>query len=632
MTRENDILYPRNSRLKFDGGKNSKFERALIQDNESPDCLNVVFDDGSVETRGGTDKLNSNSVGSFSCDGLYTRHDFDNENQTMIAWFGGTAYTWDVSTFATIGSAQSIYTAAERVYAAEYENYIFFGNGSSTPYKYNGSFTRHGVPVPTSTLTVATASTGTALTGEYRYAYTNVNSNLVESDLSPLSTTFTASSENAALSGIPTAPVSHGVNNIYLYRTLKSGTTFYRLDTVTNGTTTYEDNTLDADLGQEAPTDNGVPPNYSAILYHASRLFVIDPANATVNYSDIGNPYVFGALSFLRVGDNTFDVPISMHVYDNSIIVNCRMNPWIIYMASTDPTEWRVLRVRGAYGSRSPFSAFNYENKVMYAAVQNDKMVGFAAIEGQTVTPSASLLTTTAVGSYMQSDKIEPDIFEIQESNLKDITSIVYQNKAYIGVTYEAGNTSNNRVYVFDFSLGDLSGKNSTSWTPWTGLNARDFTILDGNLYYGTSEETGFVYQMNTLTYNDDGSAINSYMWTKEYSGNPGEENITKDFRFANLFYEKSGDYFMDFTYRVDSDKGQGNNQQIDLDPGGSLWGSMRWGSDLWGGGSDEEEARYYLGPSIGKRIQFKFSNQNTVNQKFKILGMNFMYNKKGIR
>ena len=193
------------------------------------------------------------------------------------------------------------------------------------------------------------------------------------------------------------------MNQRYIYRTTSSGTTFFRLTELSdNTTTTYEDAVADADLGAEAPTDQGEPPTYTDIIYHQARLFVIDRANNLVKYSEIGNPYVFKATSFLRVGDSTFDTPIGFDIYDNSLVVTCRMNPWLVYMPDTTPSNWSVLRVRGAFGSRSPFSSFKFQNKVMYAAVQEDKFVGFAAIEGQTVTPSASLLTTTAVGSLLQ--------------------------------------------------------------------------------------------------------------------------------------------------------------------------------------------------------------------------------------
>ena len=624
--------YPNRGRISFGGGLNNKYEKALIQDDESPNCMNVIVDDGAVETRGGTEKITTTSVGSFVCDGLYTRHDYVASSETMVAWFGGTLFDFQTNTFVTVPSAQSIYTAGERVYSDEYENYRFFGNGYSTPYKYNGDFTRHGVPAPTSTLSVATAATGSALTGEYIYGYTNVNSNIVESDISPLTTTFTASSENIAITGIPTAPASHGINNINLYRTVSSGSTMLRLTTIPNGTTSYNDAISDGALGVEAPEDQGEPPDYSDILYHQARLFVIDPDDNLIKYSEIGNPYVFKALNFLRVGDNTFDVPISLSRYDNSIIVNCRINPWMIYMPSTDPADWVVLTTRAPYGTRSPFASFLYENKLMYAAVENDKFVGYAALQGQTITPSASILTSSAVGSELQSDRVEPDMFDLQESNIKNFSSIVFQNKAYMTVTKGAGENANNRIYVFDFSLGLLKNQNPFSWIPWDGINVNDFTIFNGNLYGGSSLEDGFVYQLNTSTYNDNGNPINSYFWTKEYSGLPGDENITKDWRHTQLFFELSGDYFMNFFYRVDSDAGEGNFQQIDLNPGGSLWGSMRFGIDDWNAGSDDAERRIYLSPARGKRIQFKFTNRNTADQKFKVIGLNYVYNTKGLR
>lgn len=628
-------MYPRSGRINLDGGLNNKYARSEIQDNESPDCANVIFGDGTVETRGGTSKLNTGTVGTFVCDGLYTRHD-NSGSQTMVAWFGGTLYDYQSPSFVTIGSAQSIYTAGERVHAAEYENYIFFGNGNNTPYKYGGdgdTFTRHGIPAPTSTMSVATASTGSALTGDYQYKVTYVNSNLVESDVGPVTATFTASSENALITSIPVAPQSFGVNQRYLYRTVSSGTAFLRLATIAdNTTTTYEDAISDANLGAAAPTDQGEPPNYSAIIYHQARLFVIDPSLNLVKYSEIGNPYVFKSTSFLRIGDNTADIPIGLAIYDNSLVVFCERHPWIVYMPTTSDSDWSIQRIRAPYGSKSPFGAFQYDNKLMYPAVQNDKFVGFAAIEGQTISPSASLLTSTALGAYLKSDVVEPDMFLVQEAYLGNITSMVYQNKAYITVTYGNGNTTNNRMYVFDFSLGRLERKQKFSWVPWTGLSANDYTILDGTLYYGTSTATGYVYQMNTGTYNDDGAGIDSYYWTKEFSGEKSEIEWTKDFRYLELFYELPGDYFMDFFYRVDSDSGSGNKKQIDLNPGGSLWGTAVLGADLWGGGSDETEERQYVAPIRGKRIQFKFSNQAVANQKFKVIGMRFEYNLKGER
>ncbi len=125
---------------------------------------------------------------------------------------------------------------------------------------------------------------------------------------------------------------------------------------------------------------------------------------------------------------------------------------------------------------------------------------------------------------------------------------------------------------------------------------------------------------------------FSSYLSTKEFSGFDDEVNYNKDFRYANILVEKLGDYNMNLTYKTDSDSGSGTSVQVNLNPGGSLWGTMTWGTDLWGGGVTQEDKRVYLGTLRGKRIQFKFSNQNAVNQRFKVHGLNFAYNIKGYR
>ena len=156
------------------------------------------------------------------------------------------------------------------------------------------------------------------------------------------------------------------------------------------------------------------------------------------------------------------------------------------------------------------------------------------------------------------------------------------------------------------------------------------FTVFNGKLYYGCADDVGFVYEMNkegAANANDSGVAINSYIYSKEYVGAAGEERITKDFRWCNLFYETLGDFNMQFGWKVDGDTGVGNTKDINLDPGGSLWGTMVWGIDYWGGGVADVEAKAYLERVRGRRIQFYFNNKNTVGSRFKIIGLDYRYN-----
>ena len=629
-------LYPGNNKLFFDGGLNNKFERSIIQDNESPSCLNVEFDAGSVGTRQGAVKLNSASVGSFVGDGLYTRRD-NTGAETMVAFWNGTMYQLVSTAFTGIASGISIFTAGVRVGAVQDENYLFVCNGYSIPYKWNGTeLTRHGIYPPTATSTVNSQATG-ILSGDYRYKIVNVNSNLVESDVGPVTSTFTAASATLRVT-LQTFAASYGVAARRVYRTEASGTTFKRVATISdNSTTTYDDNIADSSLGANAPTDNAVPSKWSVAVYHANRLFIVDPANNQyVWYSELGNPYTFKTTNFIRVGDNTSDLIKSLAVYNNALLIVCEKSIHIVYMQSTDPTEWTPpQRLFTAYGSRSPYGVINYLDKIMVPAVDPaGKFSGFIAIKGSAVEGQANLLTFSAVSNELKSNPIEPDVFLINETYIGNISAFNYKNKIYFTVPYGQSQTTNNRVYVYDFSGNRIDNRIEENWVPWDGLNGSQMTTYSGKLYMQSAIANGFVYQIgDTGVYADDGSAINSYYWTKEYAGDKSEEHLTKDFRYANFLVDNAGSYSMNISYRVDSDSDSGGNiVQVPLTTTASLWGSMIWGVSLWGGGVDQTDKRIYLGTARGKRIQFKFSNQAVANQRFKVHWGTFTYIVKGYR
>ena len=122
-------VFPPNGKVLLDGGLNTKFEQSIIDDSESPDHMNVVFDAGSVGTRNGFITVNTASVGSYVCDGIYTRK-ASNNAETMVAFFNGTGFTLDGTSLVTIGSAQSVFTAGFRVGAAQMEEHLFVENSS----------------------------------------------------------------------------------------------------------------------------------------------------------------------------------------------------------------------------------------------------------------------------------------------------------------------------------------------------------------------------------------------------------------------------------------------------------------------------------------------------------------------
>lgn len=629
-----NVIFPSKGRIGLDGGINTKIDKQLLLDNESPNCQNVIFGNGSVETRGGTTQLNTAAVGSFVCDGLYTKRSSDN-TETMVGWWDGTLYTLDTTSFNSVTSAKCIFTAGVRVHAAEYEDYMFFTNGTTTPYKYKDSeFTRMSVPAPDSGPVAASGGSAADLSGVYSYKLTFVNSNLVESDVSPVGNTITINNEVIDLTSLAVAPASFGIESRRLYRTDDSGSTYKRIATISdNTTTTYIDEITSAAAGVDAPTDQGeIAGTATAILYHQGRIFYIDSSDNLVKYSEIGNPYVYKATSFLRIGDTSGDVPQTLGIHDNSIVVGCKRSTWVIYMPDTTASNWIQLRIKTAYGSKSPFGMFNYMNRLMMPAMENDNFVGFASISGQTIEPTATLMTISATGSDLQSNVIEPDMFKVIESVVGRISATVFQNKAYITLTYNEG-TTNNRIYVFDFSIANLGKKQKFSWAPWTGLNAEQMTVYENVLYYADANATGLVYSMNDETYNDNGTAIDSFYWSKDFGGRPGDENFVKDWRWAHVLYEQVGDWDFQMRFVIDSTGGVGDSTTLDADPGASIWGTMRWGEDVWSPGGEETEKKVSLGGlSPAKRIQFQWNNMNTANQYFKVIGLNLDYNIRGRR
>ena len=568
----------------------------------------------------------------------------------MCVFFGGLMYLaiWHDVSHDPIGA--ECFVAGARIGSEQAENYIFFGNGQTIPYKYNGAFTRHGVYPPTQTATVASNGTGfISGSGVYQYGYTYVNTNLVESNLSPISATFTISTTSGqnTVSNIATAPVSFGANTGYLYRTKAGQTTpFYRVATFTNGVTSVVDNVSDASLTVQSPTDNGVPPNYTCIVYAQQILFCNDNNNpGFIRYTNAGNPYTFPSQNFLKVGDNTSDLVRGLYYWNQSLIIFCERSIWFLYLTDATPGDWvGPFRSQSSYGSKSPYGLVTYNNKVLFPAMYNQQFVGFGALSGNVLDTNKTVLTVSAAGSDLKTDHMEPDMEQVQSAFVSNISATVFKKKAWIAVTFGASSSTNNRVYQADFSSSTINPDQELAWAPFTfagtGPNPAQFTVYQGGLYFGSADATGFVYQCESTNYDDDGAAINSYFWTKEFVGqdDPGgsDTNMFKNFRYANVLMDTAGVYNMNFAYRVDSDKSStGQVQTISLDPGGTVWGSsqpMVWGSSLWGGGTNQIEPRLFLANARGKRIQFQFSNQNVADQKFGVHGLNFFYTQVGFR
>ena len=621
----------------FDGGLNSKYEPQIIGDNEAQSCANVVFDDlGGCATRQGFSQLNTALVNSNACDGLFTAN-WNNRNQSMLAWFGTDMMVLSGTTFVTIPSAQGNYATGAGKCTDMYQDVLFIGDGS-TPYKYDeGVYTRHGVEVPSFPADGADRTAAGNLAGNYHYQLSYVNTQVVEGNISTGTATLvaTAGGEQIIVTGIAVPQQSFGVNAKYLYRTIESSGisgTYYFVASLAASITTYTDNIASSALGVAAPTDAGKPPNYNYIKTFQERVFTNDSQNPMyLWYSNIGDPFTFASTNFIKIADGDGEKITGLGIQGNSLVVFKENSVWLIYMPSTDDTGWIRIRSNAKYGFASHKSIVEYEKQLMYMGQQNRLVTGFYALVGTDTEPDATSLRSSAMYGDSKADRIEPDIKLLQDANKEYSSSIAFDNKLWFSVTYGATNTVNNRVYQFDFVRRDTSRKVG-SWVPFTGMSFNDFAVYGGELYAGGSDSTGFVYKLQDGTYSDNGVAIDSFYETKELDGGKNHRHFDKDFRQANFTVETLGDWNMRIHRRVDSEKGSGDAIDVNLDAGGTNWGAGVWGVDTWGGGKDREDIKMELGQSQGTRIAFKFTNLNTVGSAFKVVRGNVYYNRRGLR
>lgn len=617
----------------FDGGLNNKYQPGIIDDIDSPDCLNVVFDErGACGTREGYTQVNTAAVGSFIGDGLFTAR-FNDGSETMLAWWNGSMYDLQSTSFVTVGSAQSVFTAGQKVYSDTYQNLIFFGNGGSTPYKYNGTeFTRHGIPAATATVSAVSNDTG-VVTGTVFYKVTYVNSYLVEGDVSSNTASLSVGSATVRLTDLPTAPQSHGVNQRYIYRSSTVSGTYLRVGTISdNTTTTFDDDVSDDDLGVAAPTDQGEPPDWKYIIKHKERLFLVDPDNPMyLWYTPIGNPFKVEAEDFLKIGDGDGERITGLAVHADGIVVGKENSVWFVFMPDTTPGNWQIIKTNSAHGMASHKAAQSVDGRLLFLGKQYAKPTGWFALAGVRVEDDRTDLDAGSINAKSKSDKIEPDVFTFAQSDLEKSASILYDNKAWFSVP-GSGETENSKVYQYDFQRRDKDRRQG-SWVPFDGIYAADFTIFGGKLYFQDSQAVGLVHQLENGTFSDNGSAIDSYAWFKEFHGHKQDKKFHKDFRYLEFLLSTLGNYNINITFKTDSDKGSGNTKVVNTNPGGGLWGTMTWGVDSWGGGLDRQYYKIYLSGARGRRLQFKIDNNNTVNQGFKIHPESgFVYNRRGLR
>lgn len=613
---------------RLDGGLNKKDGPSKIDITESPECLNVEYGDrGSVGTREGTSYFNTQTIGSAAGDGSVVY------KQTMVVFAGGSLHRVSGTTAVTVPAASGAFTSGRRVAYQAYQDILFCSDGVNGPYRYEGGtdFYNMGIAEPVAVTATSDTSGGGGIAADtYYYAVTYINSHAVEGAIGSASAGVTlAASASVDVSSIPVGSGLEGVAERNLYRaTSASGPWLFVQNIADNVTTSVSDNVGVGAEGGEPPDDATSPKPFNAIREHQNRLWMPDSDNETLlRYTEFDNPFVSKNLNFLLLskGDGSDIKAIGVQnnlvtaFKDNSIFVINIPDP-------SDDTTFQTIKSPANAGIVGPRAFVEEENGIIFMAKRSGHIIGVGYISGVGLidTQDQFLVSRTI------SKKIEPDILAYPGSLWDDVAMVSFKNRIYMGVPASTSSTRIDGVLQFDINrLVYDQNTDPGSWSPWSGVvGVNDWVVFGNELYGVSSASDGYILKFNNGTYTDaDGSAIDSYWYSKEIGGEPGIESWVKDFRFVVTWLELLGSYNMDLVTRVDGDQGSGTTYQIDITPGGSLWnnaagsivGGLVWNNGNWGPGLTRKEVQTPVGPSLGKRLQIGFSNQNTAGQGFKV-------------
>lgn len=481
-----------------------------------------------------------------------------------------------------------------------------------------------GIPTaPTGVSANATAPSQGIVTGNtvyYKVAF--VNSAVVTGGPGSASVAITpTTTANINVSGIPLGSGLFGVTSRKIYRSTSLAGTYGLVKTLSDNTaSTFTDTVPIGSEGSAAVTDGTAPTPWTAVREHKERVFFDDSTNKSLlRFTNYQNPYISAAANFFSTENNKGEDIGAIGVQDDFLSVFYKKSKIWIYDLVDPSTEssWTRALSPANLGIVGPRALAEIPDGIVFMGMQNGKLSGFHLLSGVNVNQIADhSLRSEDIGG-----KINPTLELMPASLLSKVAMTSYKNKLYIAVPQSTASTTIDGMLYFDILR--LTGQNESpgSWAPWTGIKVQDFLIHEGTLYGGSSQGDGRVVQFNSGAYVDaDGSAINSYWWSKELGGEGDLQYWTKDGRWTDIFHALVGSYNMKYRFRKDGDVGNGSQYSVNLTQGGAIYGSFNWGDgSLYGSGNQSKQTRVYIGPTLGKRFQHGFTNENTVNQYFKV-------------
>lgn len=516
-------------RIRNFAGINTALNPVQIEDNESPDMLNIELDDfGAIRKRRGYKRLYPTPFGDGPINGMFLYRKIDGTKMFLVAHGNclyvkrydssptinfsrnSTAYNIDyahvnpnIARTRTIGTSNIglDFVRYEPVYTYMSDAHVHFFTMNDKCYMLNGHefLVYDGVEIknveddnpyiPTLTLGRTPAGGGTAneqinlLSPGFKDSFSGDGvSTKYQLSLSSLSDDeVTAEVDYAILTegidftvdrnfGIVTfnTPPPQGTNNVII--------------------TAYKAHEELADRIRKCTVSIAYGgPNDSRIFLAGNPEFP--------NYlwrSDVYDPTYWPENNYVKVGADSEKIMNFSMQYD-TVIIHKEFSKWNMqYEYNNGNPLFPIKPINDSVGCIAIDSVQTVENNPV-ALTSN----------------GVYIMTNTAVRDERNVTNISKNIDKLllKEPNLEKAVSIDYDKKYMLCV--------NNNLYIYDYANSDNKRR---IWYKWDNIPASCFIEIDGKLYFGSNTE-GMIYVFKepgeTGLFNDDGNAINAYWKSK---------------------------------------------------------------------------------------------------------------------
>ena len=501
-------LRPVTTEIERFAGLNTATTASQIDDNQSPDLLNIILDaQGRPDKRFGFERIYADSLGAGKINGMFYFVLKDGTTRFLIH------HNTNIYTQSGTDQPVSIYTlmADNRSVMWAFNNYVWIMDGTNY-LRYDGTtiVTVASIAyIPTILISSPPAGGGTV----------NEDFNLLGPGFKQsFSGNGTATAFQLALTVLDASPLISAVVNGVTF-TEPTGVTINRttgLVTFSVAPTTGTNNVIITAYKTVAGKVSTITNCNSYVIFGGTqdtRVFWYGNPNfpSFVYRSGLFDPSYAPENGFIKIGSDASKVVNMVTQYDTCIIVkgnlqNAQTDTQNVY----DVLIWQMQFVLTSGVASFPIKPVN--NQI--DGIAKDSMQLINNMPTWLSSTGIHTLQGTNVRDERNTQHISKDIDISADYNL---TGLMQYNTLVnaVSVDYDkkyilALNDSDNTAFVFDYVLG--------VWLKWNNIKASCFAEINSYLYFGDNA-TGLVYRFlkinDQFNFNDDHAAINAYWKSK---------------------------------------------------------------------------------------------------------------------